>query len=349
MGGHHLPSTMEPGTRRAAPPAHLQSWELQHEKNTTVSAEVYGLSPAGARNSPASTAQEYLFPCAWRPWAFCPAAWAGFRFANGIALPVCGKTPRRLTAWRGRARFCLGGGVLLRAPTQRQLPGTGRRKPGVNPRRHWRLAHRELHRAPSKGRHRQWRQTGPQSFLAGFYASTFGVPCPTLAGVKIECSTSQDERDVNRAFQLAPKVARGRRLRRIARSVGQASAGAPKYGKSPTTIRKILNMDCEAVGRRPGARWEYTDPDELWEAKRKVAIHNRIYNAGELPQRQYVELPEGRMDNLTISRVLDDLPSLVRLREKCRARRTGSMSIANVSGGLWLVLWVWELGLEAHP
>ena len=106
-----------------------------------------------------------------------------------------------------------------------------------------------------------------------------------------------------------------------------------EYGKSPTTIRKILNMDCECVGRGTGARWEYIDPDELWEAKRKVAIHNRGYNAGGLAQCQYVELPEWRVDRLTISRVLDDLPSLVRLREKCRARKTGSMSIANVGRG----------------
>ena len=97
------------------------------------------MTPAGARHSPCLSLQEYLFPCAWRPWASRGALWAAFRFANGIALPVCGNALWRLTAWQGRARFHRGGGVFCERP-QRQLPGTGRQKPGVNPRRHWRLA-----------------------------------------------------------------------------------------------------------------------------------------------------------------------------------------------------------------
>ena len=36
------------------------------------------MTPAGARHSPCLSLQEYLFPCAWRPWAICPAAWAAF-------------------------------------------------------------------------------------------------------------------------------------------------------------------------------------------------------------------------------------------------------------------------------
>jgi len=130
------------------------------------------------------------------------------------------------------------------------------------------------------------------------------------------------------------KTQRDREIQHKAVVLGHTTSQlAIEYGLSPTRIREILNMDCEAVGRGPGTRWEYTDPDELWEAKRKVAIHNRIYNAGKLPQCPYVALPEGRMDRLTISRVLDDLPTLLRLRERGRARRTGHMAVANVDGG----------------
>ena len=96
--------------------------------------------PAGARHSPCLTLQEYLFSMRVALWAICPAAWAGFRFANGIALPVSGKRTVALDSVAGGELGSVSAAAFPVKRPRRQLPGTGRRKPGVNPRRHWRLA-----------------------------------------------------------------------------------------------------------------------------------------------------------------------------------------------------------------
>ena len=108
---------------------------------------------------------------------------------------------------------------------------------------------------------------------------------------------------------------------------------ADEYGLSPTTIRKVLEKDCECIGRGRGARWVYADKRRRRRAKRELTEHRKAYRRKNIPQCPCVQLPEGRIHKTTMRYILNSPLIFVLWRRKGHKPKRCTVGVASVASG----------------